>query len=426
MILIINARVIDPANHIDEQLDVLVRDGKIAALGKALTADGVQRVIDARGLVACPGLVDVHVHFRDPGLTHKEDILTGSAAAAAGGFTTVVCMANTRPVVDNPLTLRYVLEKGAQAPVHVHTVAAVTKDMAGTTLTDLELLAQHGACGFSDDGIPLADERLLIEAMRRAKQLNLPISLHEEHPALITESGVNAGQAATALGLTGAPAAAEDVLVARDCMLALHTGARVHLQHISSARSVMLVRLARQMGAPVTAEATPQHFTLTEQAVQTQGTLAKVNPPLRTEQDRLAVIEGLKDGTLSIIATDHAPHTADEKARPFAEAPSGMIGLETALALGVTELVGKGHLTLSQLIEKMTVAPAALYGFHAGTLSVGAPADLTLFNPSGTFIAGNYRSKSANSPFSGTTLTGTVRMTLCAGTVVYEQAEEMG
>ncbi len=422
MILIKNGRVIDPANQIDEPLDVLVRDGNIAAVGRALAADGEHTVIDARGLVVCPGLVDVHVHFRDPGITHKEDILTGSAAAAAGGFTTVVCMANTRPAVDTPETLRYVLQKGRQAPVHVHSVAAVTRDMAGKELTDMELLAQNGACGFSDDGIPLADERLLIEAMLRAKQLNLPISLHEEHPALIAESGVNAGEAAKALGLTGAPAAAEDVLVARDCMLALHTGARVHLQHISSARSVELVRLARRLGAPVTAEATPQHFTLTEQAVLEQGTLAKVNPPLRTEDDRLAVIEGLKDGTLGIIATDHAPHTAEEKARPFAEAPSGMIGLETALSLGVTELVRTGRLSLSQLIKRMTASPAALYGFDAGTLSVGAPADVTIFDPYAVVTAGEYRSKSANSPFTGRTLYGAVRFTICGGAVVYERS----
>lgn len=420
MIVIKNGRVIDPANGIDETLDVLVRGGNIAAVGKALAADGADTVLDASGLVVCPGLVDVHVHFRDPGLTHKEDILTGSAAAAAGGFTTVVCMANTRPTVDNPETLRYVLEKGRQAPVHVHTVATVTRDMAGKELTDMELLAQNGACGFSDDGIPLADERLLIQAMVRAKQLDRPISLHEEHPALIAESGVNAGEVAKALGLTGAPAAAEDVLVARDCMLALHTGARVHLQHISSARSVELVRLARRLGAPVTAEATPQHFTLTEQDVLRQGTLAKVNPPLRTEHDRLAVIEGLRDGTLGIIATDHAPHSSEEKARPFAEAPSGIIGLETALPLGITELVRTGRLSLSQLIQRMTVSPAALYGFPAGTLSVGAPADVTVFDPDAVVTAGEYRSKSANSPFTDRTLYGAVRFTVCGGAVVYE------
>lgn len=420
MLLIQNGRVIDPANNIDDILDLMVCEDRIAAVGKGLTPKEGMRVIDASGMVVCPGLVDVHVHFRDPGLTHKEDILTGSASAARGGFTTVVCMANTKPVVDDVDTLSYVIEKGSEAPIRVHTVAALTKGMAGQELTDMETLAQNGAAGFSDDGIPLVDEHLLLDAMVRAKALNLPISLHEEHPALIGESGVNAGEIALMLGLTGAPAAAEDVLVARDCMLALHTGARVNIQHISSARAVELVRLAKRMGADVTAEATPQHFTLTEREILRHGTLAKVNPPLRTEEDRLAVIEGLRDGTLSIIATDHAPHSDEEKARPFVQAPSGMIGLETALGLGITELVRKGHLTLSELIRKMTVNPSALYGFDSGTLSVGAPADVTVFDPDRAFVAGVYFSRSKNTPFTGRTLFGTVRYTICRGSVVYE------
>ncbi len=423
MIVIQNGRVIDPARDIDAVLDLAIANGRIAALGNDVCTDRAAQVIDARGLVVCPGLVDVHVHFRDPGLTYKEDILTGAAAAAKGGFTTVVCMANTKPAVDNIQTLRYVLDKAKQAPIRVHSVAALTKGTQGHELCELEQLAAAGACGFSDDGLPLTDEKMLLAAMHRAKALNLPISLHEEHPALIAQSGVNAGAVASALGLSGAPAAAEDVMVARDCMLALYTGAKVNLQHISSARSVALIRLARSMGADIAAEATPQHFTLTEQAVLTKGTLAKLNPPLRTEQDRLAVVEGLRDGTLNIIATDHAPHTTEEKALPFSDAPSGMIGLETALALGITALVREGHLTLGELIRKMSVNPAALYGFDAGSLAVGAPADITILDPDAAFVAGEYLSKSSNSPFTGTTLFGIVLYTLCGGDVVYKHPQ---
>lgn len=422
MLLIQNGRVIDPANGVDETLDILTANGTIATLGHTVTPPEGARVIDAHGLVVCPGLVDVHVHFRDPGFPEKEDLLSGAQAAAAGGFTTVVCMANTKPAADSPEVIDYILKKASVAPVRVRTVGAVTKGLAGRELADLPLLAAHGVCGFSDDGAPLTDERLLLRAFALAAELDLPVSLHEEHPALVEQSGVNAGQAARALGLVGAFSAAEDIMTARDCMLALHTNARVNIQHISSKNAVELVRAAKKLGARVTAEATPHHFSLTEQAVQAHGTLAKVNPPLRTEQDRTAIIEGLCDGTLSIIATDHAPHTAAEKARPFTEAPSGMIGLETALALGITELVQKGFLTLPELIGRMSTNPAALYGFDAGTLSPGAPADITIVDPARAFTAGGYRSKSTNTPFTGRTLYGAVRWTICGGRVVFEGA----
>lgn len=423
MILVKDGRVIDPARGIDDVLDLVLDGGKIAKIGKYQRTDDYERIIEAKGCVVAPGLVDVHVHFRDPGFTQKEDIETGAASAAAGGFTTVVCMANTKPAVDSAETLRYVLDKGARCGINVLTCATISRGMQGRELVDMEELAAAGAAGFTDDGIPLMDEVLVKRVMERAAALGLPLSFHEEDRAFIETPGVNAGAVSKALGLGGAPALAEDVLVARDCMLALHTGARVNIQHISSANAVQLVRLAKEMGANVTAEATPHHFSLTEQAVLEKGTMAKMNPPLRTQADRYAIIEGLKDGAIDIIATDHAPHTAEEKAKPFAEAPSGIIGLETALALGITNLVRKGHLTLMQLMEKMSLNPAKLYNLDKGAIAEGADADLVIFNESERWQVGpTFASKAANSPFVGEELYGKVKYTVCNGQVVYEDA----
>ncbi len=420
MILIKGGRLIDPLSGVDATRDIVIDDGRIADMG-SFSRDGERFgcVIEAHGLVVCPGLVDVHVHFRDPGLTYKEDIATGARAAAKGGFTTVVCMANTKPVVDNENTLRYVLDEGKKTGINVLSVAAVTKGMAGRELTDFAALAAAGAAGFSDDGVPVADEALLLMAMKACKALDLPISLHEEHPLLVAQSGVNLGEISQALGLAGASAAAEDVMVARDCMLALHTGARVNIQHVSSKNAVRLIRLAKEMGADIAAEATPHHFTLTEQDVLKHRTLAKVNPPIRTEEDRQAVIQGLRDSTLSLIATDHAPHSPEEKDKGLAEAPSGMIGLETALALGITELVRGGHLSLPALVERMSLNPARLYKLEAGTLSKGKPADMTIFDPDEPWVVSDFASKSRNSPFIGRKVYGRVKYTICGGSVAY-------
>ena len=424
MILVKDGRVIDPARGVDDVLDLVLDGGKIAKIGKYQRSEDYERIIEAKGCVVAPGLVDVHVHFRDPGLTYKEDIETGAASAAAGGFTTVVCMANTKPPVDNAETLGYVLDRGAGCAINVLTCATISRGMQGRELVGMEELAACGASGFTDDGIPLMDEGLVKSAMERAAKLGLPLSFHEEDRAFIESPGVNQGVASRALGLGGAPALAEDVLVARDCMLALHTGARVNIQHISSANSVQLVRLAKEMGAHVTAEATPHHFSLTEDAVLEKGTMAKMNPPLRTQADRYAIIEGLKDGAIDIIATDHAPHAAEEKAKPFAEAPSGIIGLETALALGITNLVRKGHLTVMQLMEKMSLNPARLYGLDKGTIAEGADADLVIFNEGERWEVGpKFVSKAANSPFVGEELYGKVKFTICAGRVAYEDGE---
>ena len=422
MILIKDGRVVDPASGVDEGLDVVLEDGRVKALGKFPKTEDYQRVIDAKGKIVAPGLVDMHVHFRDPGLTYKEDIATGAAAAAAGGYTTVVCMANTKPVVDSVEVLSELLGRMKQLPIHVLSAAAVTKGLQGKELTDMRALRAAGAAGFTDDGIPIMDSALLFEAMKLAKELDAPISLHEEDPALIAAAGINQGPVSKQLNFGGAPALAEESLVARDCMLALRSGARVDIQHISSGVSVDVVRAMKGLGAGVFAEVTPQHFSLTEQAALERGALAKVNPPLRGEADRYALIRGLKDGTIDFIATDHAPHSPEEKARELAQAPSGMIGLETALALGVTNLVRKGHLTMLQLLEKMTVNPARFYGLDAGTLRAGAPADLVIFDEreKWTVEEDKFRSKSRNSPFTGMELYGKVYCTICGGNVAYE------
>ena len=423
MILIKNGRVIDPAKGTDDVMDIVIDGGKIKAMGHYPENGEYETVIDASGLTVGPGLIDVHVHCRDPGLTYKEDIGTGAAAAKKGGFTTVVTMANTKPPVDSEETVRYVLEEGKKTGIHVLPAACVSVGMKGQELTDMDALKAAGAVGFTDDGIPLMDQKLVCQAMLKAKELDVPLSFHEEDPAFISENGIHAGEAAKALGIQGSPALAEDALVARDCMLALHTGASVNIQHISSVNSVRMVKLAKELGADVTAEVTPHHFTLTESAVLEHGAMAKMNPPLRTEKDRLGIIEGIKDGSIDMIATDHAPHSAEEKAvEPVWKAPSGIIGLETALALAVTNLVKPGHLTMVQLMEKMSLNPAKLYRFDKGSVAEGADADLVIFdeNERWTVTEDDIASKSHNTPFIGAELYGRVKYTICGGRIVYE------
>ena len=420
MLLLQNGRVIDPKSGLDQVMDLVTGNGKILELGNDLKEKYPDaRVIDATGLVVAPGLIDVHVHFRDPGLTYKEDIHTGAAAAAAGGFTTVVCMANTKPPVDNVETLEYVLAEGKKTPINVLSAANITIGMKGEVLTDMELLKAHGAAGFTDDGIPLLDAVFCYQAMQKAAALHMPISLHEEDKAFITNNGINAGKTAEKLDVIGSPAIAEEVMVARDCMLALRSGAAVVIQHISSANSVELVRTAKKLGADIHAEATPHHFTLTEEALLKHGTLAKMNPPLRTEKDRLAIIEGLKDGTIDLIATDHAPHSMEEKAKPLTEAPSGITGLETSLGLGITSLVKEGHLTLMELLEKMTCNPAMLYRLPGGIIQLNAPADFVIFDPNEKWTVTDFASKASNSPFKGSELYGKIHYTICGGKIIY-------
>lgn len=436
MMLIKNGRVIDPASGFDGVADLWIEDGKISRIlpresgdaGRTEDFSGREEedaeILDAAGKIVAPGLIDVHVHFRDPGFTYKEDIETGARAAMAGGFTTVVLMANTKPVADNPETIGYILEKGKKTGIHVLTCGAVSKGFQGRELTDMKALAAAGAVGFTDDGIPLMNEKLVQEAMEAAKALNMPLSFHEEDPAFIANNGINRGAVSEKLGIGGSPALAEDSLVARDCMIALHTGASVNIQHMSSRNSVQMVALAKRLGADVWAEVTPHHFTLDETAVLQHGALAKMNPPLRTAEDRAALIEGLKDGTIDLIATDHAPHSAEEKERPLTEAPSGIIGLETALPLAVTNLVKAGHLTYLQLFEKMCLNPARLYRLDSGTIREGGAADLVIFDDSREFTVESFHSKSANSPFLGARLFGCVEFTICDGKMVYRRNTE--
>ena len=420
MFVIKNVRILDPASATDITGDIGIENGKIAAIGTVETK-AEDQVLDGKGLVAAPGLVDTHVHFRDPGFTYKEDIYSGAHAAAAGGFTSVVCMANTKPVADNVDTVSYIVNKGKKTNIHVYATAAVTKAFDGKNLTDFRELLKAGAVGFTDDGIPIKDAKTVKAAMELAAELDVPISLHEEDPDLIQRPGVNQGKVSEKLNYGGAPARSEYEMVRRDCDLTLQTRAKTVIQHISSAESVEAVRQCWRRGGRIYGEVTPQHFSATEDLVLEKGALARVNPPLRTEADRQAIIEGLKDGTLNIIATDHAPHSREEKAKDIKDAPSGMIGLETSLALGITNLVETGELELIDLLEKMTINPAMLYHLNAGRITEGGPADLVLFDPDKKWtVEDHFYSKANNSPFIGMELTGKVQYTICDGKIVYQ------
>lgn len=418
--LLKNGFLINPKTHTQELTDIRILNGKISQISAGLVPENSEEVLDLTGLTVAPGLVDTHIHFRDPGLTYKEDLHTGTLAAAKGGVTSVICMANTKPAVDSVETLTDILTRAKKEKINIYQTASVSQGLKGEIMNDFKALKEAGACGFTDDGIPLLDAEFCSQAMKKAAELNMPISLHEEDKSFIANNGINAGPVADSLGITGSPAIAEEVMVARDCMLALHTKAPVVIQHISSGNSVALVRLAKELGADIHAEATPHHFTLTEDAVIKYGTLAKMNPPLREEADRQAVIRGLVDGTIDMIATDHAPHTAEEKAKPITEAPSGITGLETSLALGITELVDRGYLTMKQLLRLMSTNPAAMYHLDAGYLAEDGPADVILIDTAAEFTPEKYASKATNTPFTGWNLKGEVRKTICGGRIVYE------
>ena len=417
--IIKNGHIMDPASGKSYFADIKITDGVIGKIADNIDASDNEEIIDAKGLTVAPGLIDTHVHFRDPGFTYKETLHTGALAAAKGGFTTVICMANTSPVVDNTEVLSDILERAASEKIRIRQAASVSRGLKGEELTDMETLKEAGACGFTDDGIPLRNGAFLYEAMNRAKELDVPVSLHEEDPAFIKNNGINHGAVSEQLGIYGSPSIAEESLVARDCMLALRSGAHVVIQHISSGRSVELVRIFKGLGANLHAEATPHHFTLTDEAVLKYGTLAKMNPPLRKEEDRQAIIEGLADGTIDLIATDHAPHSKEEKERSITAAPSGITGLETSLALGITSLVRPGHLSLMQLLEKMTAGPADLYHLPAGKIIEGGPADLVIFDPDECWEPESYASMSSNTPFTGWELYGKVKYTICRGETAY-------
>lgn len=413
MLLIQNGTILDPYTNTNEKLDILIDDnGFIKQIAPHIDAGAA--VINASGCTISPGLVDVHVHFRDPGQTEKEDIFTGAAAAAAGGYTTVVCMANTKPVCDSMETLEYVQQKAKQVPINVLQACAVTYGLQGKELTDFESLHAAGAPGFTDDGVNLTNGRLCLEAMKRAKALSVPLSFHEEDPAYVLSPGVNYGsKAAKKFGVLGAMRCSEEQMIARDIELALLTGARVAFQHVSSGRSVALIRQGKARGADIHAEAAPHHLSMTEDDVLKFGVNARMNPPLRTEADRQALIEGLADGTIDMIATDHAPHTAEQKNKPFAQSMSGITGLETAFSVCNSALVQTGRITPMQLIRAMSQNPAAFYGLTGKSITEGNRAELMIADWDADIVYTEFHSKSSNTPFANLPLKGKVKGIIC-------------
>ncbi len=420
-----NARVIDPAAKRDAPGDLFIVDGKFVASLPAAAKKRAKK-IDARGLVACPGLIDIHVHFREPGQTHKETIGTGSRAAAAGGFTTVVCMPNTSPVADNAGTIQYIKDVIARdAVVHVYPTGCITVGMKGQALAPIGSLKRAGVVAITDDGECVQSNDLMRRAVEYAKMFDLPVMDHCQDYSMTQGAVMNEGIMSTRLGLLGWPNAAEDLIVARNVILSEVTGAHIHLQHISSKFSVDIIRRAKTRGVRISAEATPHHLALTDEALAGYDTHFKMNPPLRTEEDRRALIAGLRDGTLDIIATDHAPHTDYEKDREFDFAPNGILGLETALPIALDVLVRKNKFKLPYLIDLITRRPAQLMKLPGGTLAAGAAADICLFDPAEQwrYDAKAGFSKSSNSPWSGQTLTGRVKTTIVDGRVVFESGK---
>jgi len=422
-LLIRQGRLVDPVSGIGGTMDILIENGKIAVIGSSIQETDAQ-VIDARGLTVCAGLVDMHVHLREPGFEHKETIATGTAAAAAGGFTTVACMPNTRPTIDSPEQIAFVLERAkAAGHVQVLPIAAVSRGQLGAELTDFPGLRQAGAVAFSDDGVPVQSANLMRDALIQACRYGVPVLSHCEDADMVKNYAVNEGRISRQLRLPGRPAIAEELMVARDAMLAEETGGAVHICHISTARSVALVRRYKKKGVRITCETCPQYFSLTEDEILTKGTMARVNPPLRTRGDVEGIIEGLKDGTIDAIATDHAPHAAEEKAQELEKAPSGMVGLETSLAVTLTYLYHTGILPLSDIIRKMTMNPACILRIPKGRLAVGAEADLVLFDPDEEWVVepDKFRSKARNTPFAGHRLKGKVKYTIAGGEVIYQE-----
>jgi len=420
-----NARIIDPAAKRDAVGDLFVADGKIVPSLSAVAKKRAKK-IDARGLVACPGLVDIHVHFREPGQAHKETIGTGSRAAAAGGFTTVVMMPNTSPVADNSGTIQLMKDViSRDAVIHVFPTGCITVGMKGQALAPIGSLKRAGVVAITDDGDCVQSNDLMRRAVEYAKMFDLPVMDHCQDHSMTQGAVMNEGVMSTRLGLRGWPNAAEDLIVARNVILSEYTGAHIHLQHISSKFSVDIIRRAKQRGARISAEATPHHIALTDDALATYDTNFKMNPPLRTEEDRRALIAGLRDGTLDIIATDHAPHTDYEKDKEFDYAPNGILGLETALPVTLDVLVRKNKFKLPTVIDLMTRRPAELMKLAGGTLAAGVAADICVFDPDETWLydAKKGFSKSINSPWSGRELTGRVKTTIVDGRVVFDHGK---
>jgi len=421
-VLIRGGRVLDPGWGKDEVADVLIEDGAIQAVRAKIKPERGVEVIEAKGLVVCPGFIDIHTHLREPGREDKETIASGTRAAAAGGFTTICAMPNTDPVIDSAAGVNHVLAVAARdGVVSVLPIAAITAGQKGESITEFGDLTKAGAVGFSDDGHTVADAGIMRRALEYTKMLNRPVMDHAEIPSLVGGGVIHEGDVSARLGLSAIPAAAETCCVARDLELAAETGGHVHICHVSTARSCELIAEARRRGVRVTAEVTPHHLTLTEEAVLGFNTLARVSPPLRSAADRDALRRALREGVIDCVATDHAPHTEMEKDQPFDQAPPGMIGLDFAFALLYTELVLSGEIELATLIERMTSGPARVIGAERGTLRPGARADLAILDlKSETRVSREtVHSKSCNTPFLGRTLRGAVAHTICGGQVVW-------
>ena len=422
-LLIKNGHVMNPATSFDEIADVLVEENQVKKIGKDISEDGVSQVIDATGCFVFPGLIDLHVHFRDPGLTHKEDIATGSAAAAHGGFTTVVAMPNTKPVADSVEVIRYVNDKAAEVGLtHVIQAGAITKGMQGEELSDLEGMIAEGILAISEDGKSVMNSNLYREAMKIAAKNHIAVLAHCEDINLVNGGVINQGAKSEELGVGGISNAVENIIAAIDIMLAEETGATLHLCHCSTKETVELVRDAKAKGIKVSGEVCPHHFTLTDQDIVAGDSNYKMNPPLRGKEDVEALKEGLKDGIMDVISTDHAPHTAEEKVSDLNKAPFGIVGLETSAALTYTELVLKGYLTPMQMVEKMSVNPAGILGIPKGDISEGHIADITIFDPNAQYEihSADFVSKGKNMPFEGRKVTGRVVTTILDGNVVYK------
>lgn len=422
-ILLRGGRIVDPSQQMDAVGDLLLVDGAVAAVGGELEAPEGARVIDAGGRVVTPGLIDVHVHLREPGQEHKETIASGARAAAAGGFTAVVAMPNTDPVIDSPALVAFVAAQGLRAEAaRVYPTGAISLGLAGERLAPIGEMIEAGAVAVTDDGHPIMDSGLMRLALEYARGFGVPVADHPEDLGLSGEGQMNEGVVSSRLGVRGKPNASEDVHIVRDLLVAEFTGGHIHLQHVSSRFGVEAIRQAKARGVHVTAEASPHHLLLTDEAVDGYRTEAKMNPPLRTEADRAAVMEGLRDGTLDVIATDHAPHHYDEKERAFDDAPNGIVGLETAVGLMLTHVVGKGVLDLSTLVERMSVQPARAFGLPGGTLAVGSPADVTVLDLEAEWTVDPeaFVSLSSNMPFAGWELTGRAVTTIVDGRVVWE------
>lgn len=420
-ILLSGGRLVDPATRANEHLDVLIEGGRVVAREASLVAPEDAFVIDVSGLVITPGLVDMHVHFRDPGREDEETILTGSIAAAHGGVTSVAAMPNTEPAIDTRSWVEYVLER--ESPVNVYAIAAITMGREGKALTEMAELAEAGAVAFSDDGSPVRSATVMRRALEYSSMVGRPIVAHCEDVDLSGTGVANEGLSATKAGLRPIPAAAEEVMVARDTILARVTGARLHVAHVSTKGSVELIRRAKEDGVAVTCETCPHYFSLSDDEVRTYDTNVRVNPPLRSASDVAAVRQGLADGTIDAIASDHAPHSIEEKQVEFDAAPPGMIGVETLLPITITHLVEPGYVTLERAVELMTADPANILGIRAGSLEVGAPADVTVFDPKLGFTVTRewFRSKSKNSPFIGREMRGRALLTIVRGEVVFEE-----